>query len=393
MANHRGSVAICALGVVTVLMTLGASALIQSLNEARLSSRSLARRQALYLAEAGVDQALINLRTPADAADDIGSGTLALGTFQVDLPPVSISPSQWRVTVHGIANADSVHPQHLEVMISVQPQSVFQFGLFADENLDISGSAYANSFDSRVGPYDEDPSSPTYNAGHEGDVGTNGTSFGDVALGSSVAIDGQVVVGPGVPDPAAIVVGEESATITGVPPLASQSQSFLLPPVTLPEGLTCLDQTISGGTTQTLTPTGGPLGNGTYCYDDLTIQGNATLTATGFVTVYLTGVLTAQGNSLVGVPDDPTQMLFLLVSAAEASLEQTISGSNVFYGAIYGPEATINITGNAAIFGSVVAEDVNVTGSAEIHYDEALANMTQLVSLYKTSVVSWRELN
>lgn len=295
--------------------------------------------------------------------------------------------------MHGIANADSVHPQHLEVMISVQPQSVFQFGLFADENLDISGSAYANSFDSRVGPYDEDPSSPTYNAGHEGDVGTNGTSFGDVALGSSVAIDGQVVVGPGVPDPAAIVVGEESATITGVPPLASQSQSFLLPPVTLPEGLTCLDQTISGGTTQTLTPTGGPLGNGTYCYDDLTIQGNATLTATGFVTVYLTGVLTAQGNSLVGVPDDPTQMLFLLVSAAEASLEQTISGSNVFYGAIYGPEATINITGNAAIFGSVVAEDVNVTGSAEIHYDEALANMTQLVSLYKTSVVSWRELN
>ena len=160
-----------------------------------------------------------------------------------------------------------------------------------------------------------------------------------------------------------------------------------MPNVTVPDGLTCTDQTVGGSETVTLAA-------GTYCYRNLTIQGNGTLTASGSVTVYLTGELTAQGNSSVGVPTDPTEMVFLMTSTSEATIEQgEITGSNLFYGAIYGPQATINITGNAEVYGAIIADRVNLSGSAEIHYDEAVNTITEVSNLYQTSVVYWQELD
>jgi predicted acyltransferase (DUF342 family) len=81
-----------------------------------------------------------------------------------------------------------------------------------------------------------------------------------------------------------------------------------------------------------------------------------------------------------------------MTSTAGATLEQTIQGNNTFYGAIYGPDATVTIQGNAEIFGSVIADQVNVQGNAVIHYDEALRDTTQIANLYTTELISWREV-
>ena len=77
-----------------------------------------------------------------------------------------------------------------------------------------------------------------------------------------------------------------------------------------------------------------------------------------------------------------------------------MTGSTKFYGALYGPNSTINIQGNAEVYGSIVARTVNVTGSAIVHYDEALADCNGptppqscgVNNLYKATTVSWREL-
>ena len=159
-----------------------------------------------------------------------------------------------------------------------------------------------------------------------------------------------------------------------------------MPPVVVPETLTCSDLTVSSNDTVTLTP-------GTHCYRHLTIQGGGTLTAAGSVTVYLTGELIAQGNSTFGVPSDPRQMVVLMSAAADATLEQgTLTGSTGFYGGLYAPDSTITISGNAEIFGSVVAGRVDVTGSAYVHYDEALTDVTQVSNLYAAALSSWREV-
>ena len=54
---------------------------------------------------------------------------------------------------------------------------------------------------------------------------------------------------------------------------------------------------------------------------------------------------------------------------------------------------TISITGNAEVYGAIIADRVNLSGSAAIHYDEAVNTITGVSNLYQTSVVYWQELD
>ncbi|MBI2104357.1 MAG: hypothetical protein HYT90_02075 [Candidatus Omnitrophica bacterium] len=389
MSNQRGTAVLMSLSIVVLLGTLGSTLLMRSLHERQLGSRSAARHQAFFLADGAIDRALLNLRTPDVLTDDITAGTLLSGTFQVDTPAESLGALRWRVTTRGFSQQEE---RRMEAVVQLTPESVFQYALFGDQVVNVSGNATTDSYDSTLGPYNDDEDSPDYNAGHNGDVGTNGTSAGDVAIGGSIFVDGQVTVGPGADDPESLVTGYDPAFVTGGtdPPsdtqdVVSSDMAMPMPPVVVPSGLTCEDYTVAGNTTVTLPP-------GTYCYQNLTIQGNGNLTSSGPVTIYVIGELTAQGNSVVGVPNDPSQMLFQMSATAEGTLEQTIQGNNTFYGAIYGPDATFNIQGNATIYGSVMARNVNVSGNADLHYDEALTDETQISGLYGTRLLSWREL-
>lgn len=395
--NQQGFVYAISLLCVFYLTVLGMSILMRSVSELDSSERFGSQSAALHIADAGVDQAARNLRTPTDPSDDITTGTLPTGTFTLDTP-VSLGAQTWKVVSHGASVQEPTRYRNIEAVYSLTPQSVFQYALFADLALTAGGSANTDSYDSRLGAYGDCLSncgggSPVNNVGRNGDIGTNGTTAGSVAVSGSLFVDGQIAVGPGVSNPTSVVTGYDPAMITGgtSPPsdtqdVVAQSSAFPMPTVTVPEGLTCSDRVVNGSETVTLTA-------GTYCYRNLTIQGNGTLTASGSATVYLTGELIAQGNSSVGVPSDPTQMVFLMTSTSEATIEEgTITGSNLFYGAIYGPQATINITGNAEVYGAIIADRVNLTGSAVIHYDEAVNTITDVSNLYQTSVVYWQEL-
>ena len=393
LKRRRGSVMMISLGVIVVVTTLGASLMVRSLGEHGLGQRHAARERAFELAEAALDQASFNLRTPLDAADDVLTATLPTGTLQVDAPVTQLGPNLWQVTTRGTSGQEQ---RRIEAVFQLIPQSVFQFALFGDQQVNVSGSAITDSYNSSLGPYNGDPNAPGYNASHNGDVGTNGTAAGGVTVGGSIFVDGQVAVGAGVADPLSVVSGYNPAFITGgtSPPtdtqdVVAQSSTFPMPSVTIPAGLTCSDFTVTGDTTVTLPP-------GDYCYRNLTIQGGGTLTTggAGGVRVYLTGELVARGNSTVGYAADPSQMQFLMSSSGSAEIEEgTITGSTSFYGGLYGPNSTINITGNAEVFGSIVARQVNVSGSAVIHYDERLSASTVVPNVYQRALISWRELN
>ncbi|MBI4342235.1 MAG: hypothetical protein HY599_02585 [Candidatus Omnitrophica bacterium] len=386
MHNQRGMVFLMSMGVIVLFTVAGASMLLRSLSEARLSERSRNQVSALHLADAGVDQAAVNLRTPTDAIDDVLTRTFSTGSFQLD-PAVSIGADTWRVESHGTSDQDTGYPRHVEAVFRLTPQSVFQFALFGDQQVNVSGSAVTDSYDSSAGAYDPDDPS------HNGDVGTNATNSGGVTVNGSIFVDGQVAVGPDVSDPVSVVTGYDPAFITGGtdPPsdtqdVVAQGVSFPMPSVVVPVGLTCNDFEVSSNDTVTLPP-------GTYCYQNLTLQGGGTLTASGDVTIYITGLYIARGNSTTGVPSNPKSMLIMMAPTGDATIEQgTITGSTGFYGALYAPDSTINVTGNAEVYGSIIAERVNVSGSAAIHYDESLQTVTQISNLHKVAVVSWREL-
>ncbi len=390
--GRRGAVIVVSLGIVAFLSIIGTTCLIRSINESVLVQRSAARQQAFYLAEAGVDRAAMNLRTPTDATDDVTSLTLPAGQFQID-PLVSLGSNQWQVITRGISGSEQ---RRAEAVFQLTPQSVFQYALFGDSKVEIGGSAETDSYNSAAGAYGG------ANIAHHGDVGTNATVPGKVEVsGGGYFIDGQVVVGPNVTNPTTVMSDYRSAFITGgdSPPtdthdVISRPSVFPMTSVSVPAGLTCNDSTLNGGTTTTLSPTGGALGNGSYCYRNLTVEGHATLTASGAVTIYITGQFIARGNSVIGVPTRPKNMLVLLNPLSSSSLESDLTGSTQFYGAMYGPQAEVDIQGHAEIYGSVIAKEVDITGSAEIHYDADLSTLSNPVvaNTYQTRVVSWREL-
>lgn len=386
--NRRGFVTALAIAVVAVLAILGASFLNQSLNEGQLGRRTASRQAAFYLAEAGLDQASINLRT-LDTADDVLSQGLETGTFTINAP-TDLGGSRWLVTTQGVSNGAQ---RRLEAVFELTPQSVFQYAMFGAQSVNVSGHAQTDSYDSRLGPYEDTPG-PGYNKGQDGDVGTNGTTVGGITVSGSIFIEGQLVVGPGVDPPESIITGYDPAFVTGNPKVVAEDNPFPMPTVEPPLGLTCSDETVSGNTTMELSPTGGPLGNGTYCFRDLTLSGGSTFTTSGPVVVYLTGQLTASGNAEIGVESAPQHMLFLMTPQSGVTLQEgTLTGSTEFYGAIYGPEATLEITGNAEVFGSIIAKTVHVTGNATIHYDEGLTDLVTVANTYQRTVVSWRELD
>lgn len=375
--RQRGEVVAAAVGLVAFLTTLGTAMLLRSVQESRVSHRSLVRQEAFHLAEAGIDRAALNLRTPS-ASDDLNSGILLTGTWTID-PPTSIGSLLYRVTAHGTSEQEQ---RNIEAVLQLTSQSVFQFAVFGDQTLNVSGNARTDSYDSRTGPYVE------ATAGAHGNVGTNATTAGGVTVGGSIFINGQVAVGPNVSDPTSVVTGYDPAFITGNPKVVSQATSFPMPSVTIPEGCQ-----------QTLPPLVGNVRTfsssaGTYCpTGDLTVNGGEVLTADGPVKIYLSGQLDISGNATVGVATNPTAIKFLLTSTGGATVEGTITGSTLFYGALYGPNATINLSGNTEVFGSIIARTVNVSGNAELHYDEAMTTLTDISNLYQTRLLSWQELN
>lgn len=73
----------------------------------------------------------------------------------------------------------------------------------------------------------------------------------------------------------------------------------------------------------------------------------------------------------------------------------TVAGANSSYIAVYAPKATVNITGSGDIYGSVVAQKIDQSGSGAIHYDEALKNVTVgsgSSSSTAAKLVSWQQI-
>lgn len=396
LSKQRGGfILVTVMGLMTILTLAVISIFTRGLWQTSTGTRLYDRSGALYLAEAAIEQASLNLKTPT-TTDDITAQTISTGSFSIS-PPQLIGVNTWLVIATGTQGDNS---RQVETIFRLTPQSIFQFAIFGDLNMSVSGSAETDSFDSSLGPYNDDSSDPAYNAGHNGDVGTNATTSGGVDVGGSIFIDGQIAVGYGAPDPYAVVDGYDPLFVTGGtdPPsdtqdVVTQSNAFPLSSVTVPAGLTCIDHTVTGSTIETLTPTGGDNGDGVYCYNDLTLQGGSTLTTSGDVTVYITGQFRATGNSLMGNVSDPTQLLVKMTSSGDVAIDPGVmSGTTGFYGALYAPESTIDISGNAEIFGSIIAAQINVTGHASIHYDESITGLDEVSNTFTTKRLTWQEI-
>lgn len=130
-------------------------------------------------------------------------------------------------------------------------------------------------------------------------------------------------------------------------------------------------------------------------------SGQIDITATGSLAIYAEADIRVAGQGVSNGVDANTNgvlsdaevgqpIKFQLWGTKTAGAQDIrIVGNGVFSGIVYAPQGNVTINGNGSVAGSVVANNITLTGNANFHYDESLGNFGGGNPL---RISRWREL-
>lgn len=412
--KERGSILVITILLSFMTLLLATPFLTKISGQYRITNKSFRQITAFNLAEAGVERAIweLNHGTIIDWEGDAESRTLMISSFQAgdgtEVGDISITvldlqgenpviESTGRVSFIG---SNDIEKSIRVVLEEIETDSLFDYGIFGKQSLEMSGNAFVDSYDSREGVYGGE------NISDLGQMGTNGIYSGDISLNNTVEINGDVVVGPG-GIPADVISMSSNVTINGELTALTEEKTF--PPVIPPSNLPWRgDFILAPNNMATISESGE--------YSSLIFQSNSKISITSDCILYVTGEFTMLSNTRFEIAEGVTLALYLGGTFYQSSNSQinnlsldptmvqiygtetfqtlmTWDSNTDFYGAIYVPDYTVLYNSNAEFYGSIIANTVKIDSNAGLHYDKALFNLesiyTTVTSTYK--IKSWQE--
>ena len=413
--EEKGAVLPVALLVIVTMLILSLPFLSRLSGQFRVTEKSYKSLAALNLAEAGAERAIWefnhgymytwdgdeNLRTMNISSFEASGGSV-IGDIQVSVSdPEGLSPiveAIGRVPFTG----DQTVEKTVRVVLEKELESYFNHSFFAHSGIEMAGNARMDSYDSDLGPYDQQ------NPSSVGTIATNSTAGKSITLKNNIEINGGVICGPG-GDPEEVIELKNNAEINGDTDTLSMEKQ--LPSVPAPEGLLYMEDydsnqdpllitesveyhnfqvktgdtvTISGGTEEE------PIT--VYVNHDFSMDRNAALEiAENSVVELIIGHKYDQNqNSSVNNLSQDTKSLVIL---ATDSCDQVRFRSNQdFWGSIYAPRAEVEFEASGDFYGSLVADYIKLNSNVGLHYDESLADwMRYSTGTGNVSVKSWKE--
>ena len=280
-----------------------------------------------------------------------------------------------------------------KVSSSLQLQGPFEPAIFTKTTINLKDGATVDWYN-----YGEDEKNLK--------VGTNSTEPASIDLKNGVTVNGDVVVGVG-GDPD-VVIRSGWATIAGES--YALTERYQLPPIIVPEWLQLLP---SQGTIKddiTITSSGK--------YDRINLKKGKIITVDGPVVLYIIGDVIIKSSAelqVVGADTNPDASLTLYLGGdAEVKNSGAINnkardaqkvkiygldgcqsiilknGSD-FYGAIYAPNADVEMMNSADVFGAVVAKSFEQKNSATFNYDASLRDVSINDEAVRFVVKQWQE--
>lgn len=279
----------------------------------------------------------------------------------------------------------------VEILAEPTTKSLFVRPLLMQQKFTMSGG-WVDSFDS---------DDPTKSTGGLYDV-TKRQSNGEVAIidtQSASGLGGAPVYGNLVYGSGAAPTGTSGVTGTITTPFSETIQ-----PVTAPTWTTFnatptvigTSMTLTGGTqaaparykVSSVTVPGGkvltmaPHAAGAESYIEVWVTGNFTTSGSGYilqqtgvhVTYHIAGDVTVSGSSFQNQSNRAGNNTINVISVgASSSQKVTVSGSGTFIGVINAPAAAFTASGSATMSGAIIGKTMNISGGANVHYDEALS--------------------
>lgn len=123
------------------------------------------------------------------------------------------------------------------------------------------------------------------------------------------------------------------------------------------------------------------------------ITGNGSgikVAANSSLKIYTAGDIDLTGQGITNATGAPKNVQIYGTSVEPAADQDIkIAGGGSLSGVIYAPNGSVTINGDGSVWGSIVAEDITLTGNANFHYDESLGN---LGTGNPFRVAKWKEL-
>jgi len=145
--NKRGVVLIICYMVIMVLTILGAAFLTRSVSERNVASKYFDSTQAFWLAEAGVNKALIQLKNDYDRLDSIPCTLLGTGEYSVDLIE-DLGNDSRKVTARGFVPS-AASPAKTERVIEAEmikyiPSGFYDNAIYSAGDVNIGSNCLVN---------------------------------------------------------------------------------------------------------------------------------------------------------------------------------------------------------------------------------------------------------
>ncbi|MGB8953363.1 MAG: hypothetical protein WCC06_11945 [Candidatus Aminicenantales bacterium] len=391
--REKGVILFLVVLFISIFFLLTVPFLIHLTAKFRLTEKSYRSLAALNLAEAGVERAIweVNHGDISSWAGDQTERSIVLSSFRAssgnDIGDVEIKVLNPRSENPVVIARGSVREGKKKVDRTVKAvlahgfESFFNFGIFGDKGFNLHGNVHTDSYNSLLGSYD--PLHP----GSYGDVGTNATDRGNVALLNNTVVNGNVITGYQT-DPQIVVQLKNNARITGVWTALEQPKRLPVyePPASLPERG---HFRLAAGSSEVEIRESGQ-------YSSFIMDSNTAVSISGKVMLYIKGPFLMSGNSQMNITPGSDVEIVLgsgifeqhshsaihnltqnpkkLAILGTSEFHTMVWRSNTdFYGVIYAPAAHIDYNANHDFYGSLVGRYLTVSSQSGIHYDEALA--------------------
>jgi len=336
--------------------------------------------RAYYLAESGGRYAIPMIKAdPAQAEIDLNGRTFPFDNGEEFILSVdNATPGITLLESEGVSQAGDWLEVRAKVIYSIPKSFIFPYAAFSDGRLTVDNWAYIDSYDSSSGPW--------YSRGaiRNGHVGTNRTGPNSVWLRRYSAVYGNATVGVG-GNPSGHIRVDATATLTGT--RGALLTAVDMTPMAMPTGGgTPVDLILQGTDTYIFT-------DGSYRLNRMTILDNAVLNISGNVTLYAENSIRISNSSRIDIQAGGSLTIYaarnmvvdtsamvngtqnpgsLVIFGTSTFNTLTVSDYAIMHAAIYAPAATATIEDFVTFYGSIMADQVDITDNAALHYDEAL---------------------
>lgn len=406
-ARRRGTAMVAVAISMVAIGMLSLALLAVNSSAAKAQRHSKDECAAMYVAEAGIADALLSIRNGGEG--DLGeqADCVDFGGSSYWVEADNNDDGTLSLVATGLS---AVEGARIELVVERTYDELFQWGAFGDDTFHMDSQAKIDSYDSAAGSYADQAvngSGSTIHANSNGSTGSNG----DVALDQNALVYGNAMPGS---DGTISILG--NAQVSGsIEPLDADLE---MPEIELPSIGTSGPLDLAKDSVTSIGPgelhynrlragTGSTLhvyGPATVIFDSFSMYSGSSVIVhpeNGPVEFYVQKDFILNSNTLVTATTQlPADVEFNLLSDniinvdvdVDLDLDELEFDSNAkFFGTIYAPEAMINIDSNFEMFGCLIAQQLDLSSNCRVHYDERLyESKKEGIGGFRT--LCWREL-